>query len=102
MRCGDCGSFLENPLTAEGYVYVEEEAKQNPDSPVTREWLEFYDINVSEEDDYCDNDEEDYWEDDECHDDSDYDDEWEDYDEIGDGIPSICRLTNDESMVCLS
>lgn len=83
QHCGDCGSFLENPLTAEGYAYVEEQAKQNPNTPVTRNWLEFYDINVSEEDDYYDDDDDEYWWEDY---DDDYDDDydWDDSDEIGD------------------
>jgi hypothetical protein len=42
-HCGSCGTFLENPLTGEGYDYVQE-CRNGPtgDSETVKEWLDFY------------------------------------------------------------
>lgn len=44
QHCGDCGEFLENPLTPEGYQYIQDMANnKDSHSSVIREWLIFYD-----------------------------------------------------------
>lgn len=44
QHCGQCGKFLENPLTGEGYDYVRE-AVCGPDanSETVQQWAAFYD-----------------------------------------------------------
>jgi hypothetical protein len=43
QHCGECGVFLRNPLTSDGADHVREQHAVHP-SKVTREWLDFYDI----------------------------------------------------------
>lgn len=52
-HCADCGVFLENPLTEEGYNYVIERVKDcyqsrhpSGNSEVVAEWRAFYDISL--------------------------------------------------------
>lgn len=51
QHCDHCQVFLENPLTTDGYAYVEEERREAAkygmpeDSPV-RTWCEFYEIDL--------------------------------------------------------
>ena len=48
--CDSCRTFLENPLTPEGYEYVREKiADATGDPDVLAEWREFYDIEEEEE-----------------------------------------------------
>ena len=42
QHCGNCGGFLENPLTSDGYRYVREEADRK--GRVWKEWAEYYGI----------------------------------------------------------
>ena len=47
--CGACLTFLENPLTGDGYAYVREmAADRSSASSVVREWLEFYNMENEE------------------------------------------------------
>ncbi len=57
QHCGRCGVFLENPLTAEGFNYIETQIEDagngdrsypRPahDPAVLRRWAEFYEIDV--------------------------------------------------------
>jgi hypothetical protein len=40
QHCGGCGVFLENPLTSDGYNYVEEAIQEQIAlNPVVAEWL---------------------------------------------------------------
>ena len=53
-HCAECGCFLENPLTDDGYAYVRQavaDAIRNgrTDSVAVTEWAPFYDIDVDEE-----------------------------------------------------
>lgn len=40
--CDRCRCFLENPLTDEGYRYVNQVIAENPDSECAKEWAAFY------------------------------------------------------------
>lgn len=45
QHCDDCGKFLENPLTDDGYKYVAEAIDSWPDAgsqEFLRQWAEFY------------------------------------------------------------
>ena len=42
QNCDKCQLFLENPLTADGYMYLIEAQTENPASKAVREWLDFY------------------------------------------------------------
>lgn len=46
QHCGDCGRFLENPLTEAGELYVQAAAESHMGStfkpPEVLEWMEFY------------------------------------------------------------
>ncbi len=43
QHCGNCHTFLENPLTADGYEYVQEAlANGTGDSEVLAMWLDYY------------------------------------------------------------
>lgn len=47
QHCDQCGVFLENPLTQEGYKYIREEIAANVQQPnfsgsTAKEWLDFY------------------------------------------------------------
>jgi len=49
QHCGTCGLFLENPLTEDGMIYVQNEIAEFRqhglgDKRVTDEWYEFYHI----------------------------------------------------------
>lgn len=44
QHCGRCGLFLENPLTRDGYRYVEDKLRRDGDSPTVQEWADFYGI----------------------------------------------------------
>lgn len=49
QHCGECGVFLENPLTTDGYEYVKEAVlndlkASNLESIAVTEWGPFYDI----------------------------------------------------------
>lgn len=46
QHCGECRTFLENPLTRDGYAYVIETAHDRGANDVISEWLEFYDIDL--------------------------------------------------------
>ncbi len=53
QHCDSCGIFLENALTSEGLDYVMETlAKEIGEggklAPVMREWVEFYDISLTD------------------------------------------------------
>lgn len=50
QHCGQCGVFLENPLTGEGYDYVQE-CRNGPtgDNEVVKAWVDFYDIEDDED-----------------------------------------------------
>src|SRR5262245_22539291 len=59
QHCGECGTFLENPLSGEGYAYVRHVANKSLPHFTTpavieqvREWIAYYDIDV-EEDEQC-------------------------------------------------
>lgn len=41
-NCCKCGTFLENPLTDDGYKYVLAEIRSHGDNPVTQAWREYY------------------------------------------------------------
>jgi hypothetical protein len=48
-HCASCHVFLENPLTSEGYAYVQERIAESDKNgrgnrDVIEEWREFYDI----------------------------------------------------------
>ena len=50
QHCGDCGEFLENALTMDGYDYVKEAIMDdlkagNDNSVAVTEWAPYYDIN---------------------------------------------------------
>jgi hypothetical protein len=49
QHCGDCGIFLENPLTQDGYDYVINQAITHPDSETVNEWLRFYNLEYDSE-----------------------------------------------------
>lgn len=58
QHCDDCGVFLENPLTADGYEYVYEAAVEKVTETI-QEWLDYYRIDSTEyqgDDDPCDSD----------------------------------------------
>lgn len=42
QHCGDCHTFLENPLTSDGYDYVREAAAGG--GICVKTWLDYYDI----------------------------------------------------------
>ena len=44
-HCDGCRAFLENPLTCDGYEYVQETVR-NRLTVVSREWAEFYGIHA--------------------------------------------------------
>lgn len=45
QHCGDCHEFLENPLTEEGWLYVQDSVKKNRgDKLVLKQWRDFYEI----------------------------------------------------------
>lgn len=41
-HCAKCNEFLENPLTSEGYAYVEEAAEERPRKWPVTEWVKYY------------------------------------------------------------
>lgn len=47
QHCDDCGVFLENPLTADGFEYVYEAAAKKITKTV-QEWLDYYHIDSAE------------------------------------------------------
>ena len=50
-HCGRCHCFLENPLTSDGYIYVQEQIENGiRKSPILETWLGFYDFRVSSPD----------------------------------------------------
>ncbi len=54
-HCDSCGTFLENPLTTEGYYYVIEAVKEHyatgkGNKNVIAEWKDFYDIKLDSDD----------------------------------------------------
>lgn len=45
QHCGDCGLFLENPLTVDGYQYVLEAMGNSKErSEIVEMWAKFYNI----------------------------------------------------------
>ena len=51
QHCAGCHEFFENPLTDEGYRYVEEKIVEHITNgrgnfKVLKEWIEFYDITL--------------------------------------------------------
>ncbi len=40
QHCGNCGLFLENPLTSDGYEYIAEAVARGGD--VAEQWADFY------------------------------------------------------------
>jgi len=45
QHCDHCGTFLQNPLTSEGYDYVRDMASDKTShSSVVSEWVAFYEI----------------------------------------------------------
>lgn len=45
--CGSCGCFLENPLTSDGYNYVEEAIRNAiEDKPAVDDWFIYYGFSV--------------------------------------------------------
>ncbi len=47
QHCAQCGVFLENPLTQDGYAYVREciaDTRSTGHGAVVQEWVEFYDL----------------------------------------------------------
>jgi hypothetical protein len=50
QHCQSCGKFLENLLTAQGYVHVNDMARDPSSySDVVKEWIEFYEIDGLED-----------------------------------------------------
>lgn len=50
QHCGGCNGFLENPLTRDGYDYVQEQIDCYPqyrNRPILNQWAEFYGIEES-------------------------------------------------------
>lgn len=49
LHCGDCGDFLENPLTTEGEDYVRTTNQHaiacDDDYCLSHEWMDFYNLN---------------------------------------------------------
>lgn len=43
QHCGDCGVFLENPLTSDGEDYVRECIADKPNNVAMQEWIAYYD-----------------------------------------------------------
>jgi len=41
-HCGECGIFLENPLTKDGVEYVRERIEEPAQNAVTQLWHRFY------------------------------------------------------------
>ncbi len=55
QHCDDCGVFLENPLTSDGYDYVREaiadaRKSKRTDSVALTEWAPFYDLDEGGDD----------------------------------------------------
>lgn len=49
QHCDHCGEFLENPLTGDGYNYVQEMASDpTSHSDVVKQWIDFYEITVED------------------------------------------------------
>jgi hypothetical protein len=51
-HCAECGTFLENPLTSEGYDYLRNECRSGPIdgyNDTVKEWLAYYDIDADED-----------------------------------------------------
>ena len=47
-HCASCGEFLDNPLTAEGYAYVEAVIQDQLDkNPTVSQWASAYGFSVS-------------------------------------------------------
>lgn len=46
-HCSMCQEFLENPLTTDGYNYVEDQIKEEIEkNPVLSQWFNFYDFRI--------------------------------------------------------
>ena len=43
QHCDMCGTFLENPLTSDGYEYTRQQCEERL-GPVTELWAEFYEL----------------------------------------------------------
>lgn len=43
QHCENCGTFLQNPLTDDGLVYIREViTAEDMESPIVRTWMDFY------------------------------------------------------------
>jgi len=42
QHCADCGTFLENPLTDDGYRYVQEKLNEQGSASTLQTWANFY------------------------------------------------------------
>lgn len=42
QHCGTCGVFLENPLTSDGFDYLQEAMNQEPETECVKLWKDFY------------------------------------------------------------
>lgn len=45
-HCNHCGTFLENPLTDDGYEYAREACEESL-GPVTEQWAEYYEFGLA-------------------------------------------------------
>src|SRR5262245_45422533 len=57
QHCGECGVFLENPLTDEGYAYVRDMVRDMGNDPynaeMMAEWVSFYRIELALDAETC-------------------------------------------------